>query len=156
MMSDCKIRTQEDIGEDVENWRRQVNLTQKDLATSLGMSDKEYRRIFCNCAHPIPSRTARLLSHYMGISIDHLIPELEPDEDERYIKNLKTRGDLYSQQIRDRLIKNTEPSSKADKTILKCMEQMLSAEDESLKNLLALQLEGLVKIIDMKSKEESG
>ena len=39
-MSDCKIRTQEDIGEDVENWRRQVNLTQKDLATSLGMSDK--------------------------------------------------------------------------------------------------------------------
>ena len=81
---------------------------------------------------------------------------MEPDEDERYIKNLKTRGDLYSQQIRDRLIKNTEPSSKADKTILKCMEQMLSAEDEGLKNLLALQLEGLVKIIDMKSKEESG
>lgn len=155
-MSDCKIRTQEDIGEDVENWRRQAKLTQKELATSLGMSDKEYRRIFCNCAYPIPARAARLLSYYMGISIDYLIPELEPDEDERYIKNLKIRGDLYSQQILDRLIKNTEPSSEADKTILECAEQMLSAEDESLKNLLALQLKGLVKIIDTKSKEESG
>lgn len=155
-MSDCKIRTQENIGEDVENWRRQVNLTQKDLATSLGMSDKEYRRIFCNCAHPIPARAARLLSYYMGISIDYLIPELEPDEDERYIKNLKTRGDLYSRRILDRLKKNTEPSSEADKTISECVGKMLSVKDESLKNLLALQLEGLVKIIDTKSKEESG
>lgn len=33
---------------------------------------------------------------------------------------------------------------------------MLSVKDESLKNLLALQLEGLVKIIDTKSKEKSG
>ena len=96
------------------------------------------------------------MSYYMGISIDYLIPELEPDEDERYIKNLKTRGDLYSRRILDRLKKNTEPSSEADKTISECAEQMLSVKDESLKNLLALQLEGLVKIIDTKSKEESG
>ena len=74
-----------------------------------------------------------LLSYYMGISIDYLIPELEPDEDERYIKNLKTRGDLYSRRILDRLKKNTEPSSEADKTISECVGKMLSVKDESLK-----------------------
>lgn len=50
MASDCEGRTQQQIGQKIEEWRKKVGLSQLDLAMVLGLkSDRHYRRICIEC-----------------------------------------------------------------------------------------------------------
>lgn len=80
MLLDCVGRTKEDIGKDVEDWRRRTKITQTELAHMIGLSsDKAYRRICIDCTAEFSQKSLRLLAKLMNVSVEFLIPDAQWD-----------------------------------------------------------------------------
>lgn len=66
MASDCAGRTQQQIGQEIEKWRKKAGLSQVDLAMMLGLKgDRHYRRICIECTYEFSSSQIRRLAKLM-------------------------------------------------------------------------------------------
>lgn len=80
MLLDCVGRTKEDIGRDVEDWRRRTKITQTELAHMIGLSgDKAYRRICIDCTAEFPQKSLRLLAKLMNADLIFLSPKKQKE-----------------------------------------------------------------------------
>ena len=80
MASDCAGRTQQQIGQEIEKWRKKAGLSQIDLAMILGLkSDRHYRRICIECTYEFSQSQIGRLAKLMQVSTEELIPDEEFD-----------------------------------------------------------------------------
>lgn len=90
MASDCEGRTQQQIGQKIEEWRKKVGLSQLDLAMVLGLkSDRHYRRICIECTYEFSQSQIGRLAKLMQVSTEELIPDEEFEEDSDYIDKIR-------------------------------------------------------------------
>ena len=149
MLLDCVGRTKEDIGRDVEDWRRRTKITQTELAHMIELSsDKAYRRICIDCTAEFPQKSLRLLAKLMNVSVDFLIPDAEFEEDEAYIKNIIKRGITFSHdQVTEIMRGESQPNlSELEKRLVRMSWEILNIKEEGLKEELVDQLELTLKI----------
>ncbi len=89
MESGCEGRTQEDIGKDIEKWRKKTGLTEEELGLLIGLSgERRYRRICIQCQYEFPQKSRRLLAKLMNVTVDFLTPDADFDEDIDYINSV--------------------------------------------------------------------
>lgn len=150
MSSDCKGRTQREIGKDIENWRmKKTTLSQEDLALMLGLNgDRQYRRICVECKYEFSLKQIRLLAKLMNVSTDYLIPDADFEEDPKYIENVIKKDSTYSQdKLEEIVIENLEVClSEADHRIMTYATEIINMKEEELKEDIADQMESTLKI----------
>ena len=143
MASDCEGRTQQQIGQKIEEWRKKVGLSQLDLAMVLGLkSDRHYRRICIDCTYEFSQSQIGRLAKLMQVSTEELIPDEEFEEDSDYIDNIIKKGSEYKPRF-----------SEAERRIVSYATEIINMEDEELKENYANQMESALKMISiMKQK----
>lgn len=156
MASDCEGRTQQQIGQKIEEWRKKVGLSQLDLAMVLGLkSDRHYRRICIECTYEFSQSQIGRLAKLMQVSTEELIPDEEFEEDSDYIDNIIKKGSEYKQeQIKNAIVESSKPRfSEAERRIVSYATEIINMEDEELKENYANQMESALKMISiMKQK----
>lgn len=138
MASDCAGRTQQQIGQEIEKWRKKAGLSQVDLAMMLGLKgDRHYRRICIECTYEFSSSQIRRLAKLMQVSTEELIPDEEFEEDSDYIDNIIKKGSEYKQeQIENVIVESSKLRfSEAGRRIVSYATEIINMEDEELKEI---------------------
>lgn len=150
MASDCVGRTQQQIGQEIEKWRKKAGLSQVDLAMMLGLKgDRHYRRICIECTYEFSSSQIRRLAKLMQVSTEELIPDEDFEEDLDYIDNIIKKGSEYKQEQIENIIVDSSNLrfSEAGRRIVSYATEIINMEDEELKENYANQMESSLKMI---------
>lgn len=150
MASDCAGRTRQQIGQEIEKWRKKAGLSQIDLAMILGLkSERHYRRICIECTYEFSQSQIGRLAKLMQVSTEELIPDEEFEEDPDYIDNIIKKGSEYKQeQIENVIVESSELRfSEAGRRIISYATEIINMEDEELKENYANQMESSLKMI---------
>lgn len=150
MASDCAGRTRQQIGQEIEKWRKKAGLSQIDLAMILGLkSERHYRRICIECTYEFSQSQIGRLAKLMQVSTEELIPDEEFEEDSDYIDNIIKKGSEYKQeQIENVIVESSKLRfSEAGRRIVSYATEIINMEDEELKENYANQMESSLKMI---------
>lgn len=149
MVPDCEGRTQEDIGKDIEKWRRQTGLTEGQLALMIGLrNERRYRRICIECKYEFPQRSRRLLAKLMNVTVDFLTPDAYFDENIDYINSIIKKGISFSQKEAEHIVieKSDIKLNETEKRLVEYTREIINMKNEELKEDLADQLAISLKI----------
>lgn len=145
MEADCKVRSLLSIGKAIEDWCKQNNITQLELAGALGVSDSLIRRV-CRGERELQSREIAVLAHLMDKPYEFFIPNDDGIEDDLYLKNLGnrnlTQAEIMQRKIKRKCIANDE----SERRLSAAVEKIRNVKDVKQKAQMVRHVESMLEL----------
>ena len=149
MDTDGGVRTMLSIGKAIEEWCKQYNIKQQELADVLQVSTMTIRRLW-HGEKCLTAREINRMSRLMGEPYEFFIPDDEFLEEDFYFESIRKRCGSSSETVTYKKPKQCDENETLDRRLSVAVKKIETVEDAEQKLQIVRQVEFAAQLADWK------